>query len=94
MNGSLIPEVAPPGLIMSNYPAVTQDLNQLSFNISSDQNNQSSRIDLDWSQQLPTAHYAGEWNILQRSCIKDRHLYRPWIHDTQGLPQIGTPPTH
>ncbi|KAF9770011.1 hypothetical protein IL306_012486 [Fusarium sp. DS 682] len=63
LNGTLTPEVLPEGLILGDSPAMTGDLDTVSFNATIDG---TRNITLDWAQEIPFAHDAGEWNIIQK----------------------------
>lgn len=65
LNGSLVPEYVPPGLILADEPAMTSGVLPVTYSLGTDQSNDSS-VTLSWSQQIPFAHEAGsDWNIAQ-----------------------------
>jgi hypothetical protein len=68
LNGSMTPEVSPPGLILGQSPASSTDVkgleNGLTINIAP-QNQKNQSVFLSWPGEIPYAHEAGEWNILQ-----------------------------
>ncbi|KAL2286919.1 hypothetical protein FJTKL_06432 [Diaporthe vaccinii] len=65
LNGSLVPESMPPGLILADEPAMTSGVLPVTYNLDIDQYNNSS-VNLSWSQQIPFAHGAGSnWGIAQ-----------------------------
>ncbi|KAG6361446.1 hypothetical protein INS49_009673 [Diaporthe citri] len=65
LNGSLVPESVPPGLILAEEPAMTSGVLPVTYNLETDQYNNSS-VNLSWSQQIPFAHGAGSnWAIAQ-----------------------------
>lgn len=66
LNGSLIPEVASSGMILSDLPAITQDHRNQSLVVFNNETQNSSEVYLNWSQIIPYAHDAGEWNIVQK----------------------------
>ncbi|KAH6891496.1 hypothetical protein B0T10DRAFT_595746 [Thelonectria olida] len=63
LNGTFIPDFVPSGLILPDEAAITGDLNNISFSI--DVNN-TEDVMLTWAQQVPFAHDAGEWNVIQK----------------------------
>lgn len=65
LNGSLtseVTEVAPPGLILHDQPAMISGLLPRSYSLDSEDSN---NITLSWSQQIPFAHDADKWAIAQ-----------------------------
>lgn len=65
LNGSLVPEYVPPGLILAEEPAMTSGVLPVTYGLDTDQSNDSS-VTLSWSQQIPFAHEDGsDWNLAQ-----------------------------
>lgn len=65
LNGSLIPESAPPGLILAEEPAMTSGVLPVTYSLDTDQSN-NSLVNLSWSQQIPFSHNAGtNWGTAQ-----------------------------
>lgn len=65
LNGSLVPEYVPPGLILAEEPAMTSGVLPITYGLDTDQSNDSS-VTLSWSQQIPFAHEDGsDWNLAQ-----------------------------
>ncbi|KPM44561.1 hypothetical protein AK830_g2035 [Neonectria ditissima] len=66
LNGTLTPEFAPAGLILPEEPGITQDLHNVSFNVGTDEDDDSSKVDMTWNTPIAYAHDAGEWNVIQK----------------------------
>ncbi|KAH8895484.1 hypothetical protein GQ53DRAFT_839090 [Thozetella sp. PMI_491] len=64
LNGSLTPELTPPGLILPDEPAMTSGLVEMGFPLGANNTNDSF-ITLSWGQQLPCARDEG-WAIGQK----------------------------
>lgn len=64
LNGTMTPEVAPPGLILEDQPAMTSGLLPFSFGLGGT-DSENSNITLSWGQQVPFAHDDGKWAIAQ-----------------------------
>lgn len=65
LNGSLVPESVPPGLILADEPAMTSGVLPVTYSLNPDQSSNSS-VNRSWSQQIPFAHKAGSnWGIAQ-----------------------------
>lgn len=70
LNGTLIPDALPVGLILPEEPAVTQDLERRKFTLDAGSTDNASEAYLNWSQQLPFTHDAGEWNVFQKQMYR------------------------
>ncbi|KAF5027137.1 hypothetical protein F66182_763 [Fusarium sp. NRRL 66182] len=64
LNGTLTPEEHPLGLILGDSPALTGDIANVTFSADEDG---GQNITLNWTQEIPFAHDAGEWNIIQKT---------------------------
>jgi hypothetical protein len=64
LNGSLVPESVPPGLILPEEPAMTSGLQEIGFALGANNTNDSF-ISLSWGQQVPFAHDEG-WAVAQK----------------------------
>ncbi|KAI3391173.1 hypothetical protein diail_7805 [Diaporthe ilicicola] len=65
LNGTLVAESVPPGLILGEEPALTSGLLPVTYDLETEQSANSS-VTLSWSQQIPFSHGAtGKWAIAQ-----------------------------
>ncbi|KAL1859027.1 hypothetical protein Daus18300_009665 [Diaporthe australafricana] len=60
----MIPEFVPPGLILAEKPALTSGLLPVTYDLDTEELSNST-VTLSWSQQIPFAHDAGGWAMVQ-----------------------------
>ncbi|KAG8158818.1 hypothetical protein KVR01_011261 [Diaporthe batatas] len=65
LNGTLVPESVPPGLILGEQPALTAGLLPVTYDLDTKEFHSSSSVNLSWSQQIPFACGVDEWAIAQ-----------------------------